>query len=116
MIQCKRAYDDPAPDDGCRVLVDRLWPRGVSKEEAELDHWLKDVAPSDELRTWFDHDPDKWKTFCRHYHEELAEKDDAVAFLCEKAEEGTLTLVYAAKDREHNNAVALKRYLERTDD
>lgn len=116
MIQCKRTYDEPAPEDGCRILVDRLWPRGVSKEEVDLDHWLKDVAPSDELRKWFDHDPERWDEFCRRYHEELQEKDDAVNFLRETAEDGTLTLVYAAKDREHNNAVALKRYLETTED
>lgn len=115
MIQCKRAYDDPAPDDGCRVLVDRLWPRGVSKEDAELDHWLKEIAPSEELRTWFEHDPEKWEEFCQRYRRELEEKDDVVAFLREKAEDGPLTLVYAAKDREHNNAVALKRYLEMTE-
>lgn len=114
MIQCKRAYDEVSPDDGTRVLVDRLWPRGVSKEEAALDAWHKKVAPSDELRKWFDHDPDKWDEFCQRYHEELDEKEEVVDTLQEEAEEGTLTLVYAAKDREHNNAVALKSYLEAT--
>lgn len=114
MIQLKRAYDDPSPDDGTRVLVDRLWPRGVSKEEAALDAWLKEIAPSDELRQWFDHDPEKWDEFCRRYHDELDAKDKLVDSLCGEADEGPLTLVYAAKDREHNNAVALKVYLEST--
>lgn len=113
MIQCKRVYDEPSPDDGTRVLVDRLWPRGVSKEEAELDAWMKEVAPSDELRTWFDHDPEKWEAFRRRYREELSENEDAVASLHEAATKGTLTLVYSAKDREHNNAVVLRDYLKR---
>lgn len=112
MIQCKRAYDDPSSDDGTRVLVDRLWPRGVSKEEAELDRWLKEVAPSDELRRWFDHDPDRWEAFCERYYDELSDKDEAISFLREAARAGPLTLVYAARDREHNNAAALKQYLE----
>lgn len=116
MIQCKRAYDEPSPDDGTRVLVDRLWPRGVSKEDAALDDWVKEVAPSDELRKWFDHDLEKWDEFCRRYHRELDEKEKLVARLGAEAEDGTLTLVYAAKDREHNNAVALKHYLEKTHD
>lgn len=115
MIKLKRAYDDPTPDDGCRVLVDRLWPRGVSKEEAALDRWMKEVAPSHVLRQWFDHDLDKWERFCQRYHEELAEKGEFIAFLREKAGEGALTLVYAAKDRTHNNAVTLRDYLERSD-
>ena len=116
MIQCKRVYDEASPEDGARVLVDRLWPRGVSKDEAMLDAWLREIAPSDELRTWFGHDPDKWDEFCRRYHSELDEKGEFVDALREKeAEAGPLTLVYAAKDREHNNAVALKNYLETTD-
>lgn len=113
MISCKRVYDDPSPDDGTRVLVDRLWPRGVSKEDAALDAWMQDVAPSDELRRWFDHEPEKWLEFRRRYHEELDEKEEVVADLQEMMEEGRLTLLYAAKDREHNNAVALMDYLQR---
>jgi len=114
MIQCKRVYDEASPEDGTRVLVDRLWPRGVSKEEASLDDWIKDVAPSNDLRKWYDHDPNRWSEFCRRYHAELDEKDEVVDDLREKAEEGTLTLVYAASDREHNHAVVLKRHLEAT--
>ncbi len=115
MVQTKRIYDDPDPSDGVRVLVDRLWPRGVSKDHAELDRWLQAIAPSDELRAWFDHDPDRWVGFCRRYAQELKddpEKVEAVAWLEAQLEEiGTVTLLYAAKDTEHNNAVALKRYL-----
>ncbi len=111
MVKLKRAYDPPAPDDGCRVLVDRLWPRGVSKQEAAIDHWLKEVAPSDELRRWFGHDPDKWEEFRRRYRQELKEKEGAITFLRKKREQGNLTLIYAAKDTQHNNAVALKEYL-----
>jgi len=113
MLKLKRAYEDPAKSDGHRVLVDRLWPRGVSKEDARLDDWMKDVAPSDELRKWFGHDPEKWDEFRKRYFAELDADPEAVAKLAEKAKEGTVTLVYAAKDEEHNNAVALKEYLEK---
>lgn len=113
MIQCKRVYDEASPEDGTRVLVDRLWPRGVSKEEAALDHWMKNVAPSDELRRWFDHDPEKWEAFRVRYTQELNEKEDLVQELRSKAESGPLTLIYAAKDREHNHAVVLEDYLQR---
>lgn len=116
MFQTKRIYDDPGPSDGLRVLVDRLWPRGVSKDHAQLDRWLQAIAPSDELRAWFDHDPDRWEGFCRRYAQELEdepEKVEAVAWLTEQAKAvDQVTLLYAAKDTEHNNAVALKRYLE----
>lgn len=111
MIQLKRAYDDPGREDGTRVLVDRLWPRGVSKKSAALDCWMKDVAPSTELRQWFGHDPEKWDGFRGRYASELDGREDDIAFLRMKAREGTLTLVYAAKDTEHNDAVALKEYL-----
>lgn len=112
MIRTKRAYDEPEPEDGRRVLVDRIWPRGVSKEEAELDEWRREVAPSDELREWFDHDPDRWEEFRRRYAEELAEKPDAWRDMLEAARgEEPLTLVYGASDREHNNAVALQSFL-----
>lgn len=112
MIRTKRIYEDPEPEDGTRVLVDRLWPRGVSKEDARLDDWLQSVAPSDELREWFDHDPDRWTEFRRRYRAELEDKEDAVDQLLSYARSGTLTLLYAAADREHNNAVALRDYLE----
>lgn len=116
MLETERIYEPAEPSDGLRVLVDRLWPRGVSKEEAALDRWLKAVAPSDDLRAWFDHDPARWDGFQQRYARELEtdpEKAEAVAWLREQLrEEGTVTLLYAAKDTEHNNAVALKRYLE----
>lgn len=111
MVQIKRIYEDPSPEDGARVLVDRLWPRGVSKEEAALDRWMKEVAPSDELRRWFDHDPEKWEAFREKYAAELEEKDEQLRFLRSEAEEGTLTLLYAARDVEHNHALVLRDVL-----
>ena len=112
MIQLKRAYEEPSRRDGFRVLVERLWPRGVSKEEAHLDLWLKDVAPSTELRKWFGHDPAKWKEFQQRYRAELKDKKDALKLLKEKARAGTVTLVYGARDEEHNGALVLKKVLE----
>nr|WP_233340620.1 DUF488 family protein [Haloprofundus sp. MHR1] len=110
-ITTKRIYDGP-DNDGTRVLVDRLWPRGVSKEEAQLDAWIKEVSPSDELRTWYDHDPDRWTEFKERYVSELEEKDDAVEHVLDVAKDEQLTLLYAATDRERNNAVVLREYLE----
>ncbi|BBL68194.1 hypothetical protein MchiMG62_13750 [Methanoculleus chikugoensis] len=98
-------------DDGIRILVDRLWPRGLSKEKAEIDRWEKDLAPTSELRKWFGHDPAKWDEFLRRYRAELEGKEEELARLRQEASEGTVTLLYAAKDEEHNNAVALKRYI-----
>ena len=112
MIRLKRAYDDPEPSDGERVLVERLWPRGVTKSRAAIDLWLKDVAPSTELRKWFSHDPAKWKQFQQRYRKELEKQKESVALLRRKSRQGTLTLVYAAKDEEHNAALALKAVLE----
>lgn len=112
-VRTKRIYEEPAEEDGTRVLVDRLWPRGVSKESAELDAWLREVAPSDELRRWFDHDPEKWSEFTDRYEAELDDRPEAVEALLDFAREGTLTLLYAARDTEHNNAVALQTVLER---
>ncbi len=112
MIQLKRVYEKPARGDGLRVLVERLWPRGLSKERAAVDLWLKDVAPSPELRKWFGHDPDRWVEFQKRYARELRENKEAVGLLKEKARKGTVTLVYAARDEEHNGALALKRFLE----
>ena len=108
-LQTKRIYEKPAESDGRRVLVDRLWPRGIAKEDAKIDRWLKEVAPSNELRNWFGHDPDKWAEFKKRYFKELAQHKDVLHELLER--DGTLTLVYAAKDETHNNAVALKAYL-----
>ncbi len=112
MIKVKRAYESPDEQDGYRVLVDRIWPRGVTKQDAAIDRWLKEIAPSTELRKWFGHDPEKWQEFRKRFEAELAQRQDEVGFLLEKSRAGNLTLVFAAKDVEHNNAVALKRYLE----
>jgi uncharacterized protein YeaO (DUF488 family) len=112
MFKLKRAYEKAAKGDGYRVLVERLWPRGVSKGEARLDEWMKEVAPSPELRQWFGHDPGKWAEFQKRYRQELKDKRDLVQQLKHKGEEETVTLVYGAKDEEHNAAVVLKGVLE----
>jgi len=112
MIRTKRVYDAPSGEDGARVLVDRLWPRGVSKERAKLDLWLKDAAPSDELRKRFHNDPTRWKEFKESYFKELDDRRDALKPLLDMVKKGTVTLLYAAKDERFNNAVALKTYLE----
>lgn len=112
MIRTRRVYDPPEPGDGTRFLVERLWPRGMKKEELPLDGWLKDAAPSDELRRWFSHDPAKWDEFRRRYDAELEGKPDVLQPLREAARQGNVTLLYSARDTEHNNAVALKEYLE----
>ena len=112
-IHLKRAYDDPEDSDGYRVLVDRIWPRGVSKEQLQLHRWMKEVAPSGELRNWFDHDPEKFEQFKERYYQELDADGEPVRQLAEMAREQNLTLVYGAKDTEHNQAVVLKEYLEK---
>ena len=112
MIKLKRVYLKPAPEDGLRVLVERLWPRGFTKEEAALNVWLKEAAPSPELRRWFGHDPAKWEEFCRRYWQELTGKKKETDFLRQEGQGGTVTLVYAARDAEHNAALALKLFLE----
>lgn len=109
-IQIKRVYEKPDPKDGFRILVDRLWPRGLTKEKAAVDLWLKDVAPSTELRKWFGHDPEKWKEFQKKYLKELKENKEAVDTLKEHLKKGTVTLLYAAKDEAHNEAEMLKDY------
>lgn len=111
-IKLKRPYDPAAPDDGPRILVDRLWPRGLAKAEARIDRWLKEIAPSDELRRWFGHEPERWEEFRRRYFAELAEKQPLIDELRSMARLGNLTLLFSARDAEHNNAVALKEYLE----
>lgn len=113
-IRLKRVYAPAADDDGYRVLVDGLWPRGLSREQLKLDAWLRDLAPSAGLRQWFNHEADKWSEFRRRYFGELAERQELVASLAARADNGRVTLVYAAKDEHHNNAVALKEYLEKT--
>jgi uncharacterized protein YeaO (DUF488 family) len=115
MFKLKRVYEAPSPEDGFRVLVERLWPRGVSKERAALDLWLKDVAPSPDLRKWFSHDPARWEEFQARYAAELKDAGEAVRLLNQKGREGTVTLVYASHDEEHNGALVLKRYLEGRD-
>ncbi|MBS1910874.1 MAG: DUF488 domain-containing protein [Bacteroidetes bacterium] len=112
-IHTKRVYDPPATEDGTRVLVDRVWPRGMTKEHAHADVWLKDAAPSTPLRTWFNHDPDKWKEFKRRYAVELDDNGDVVEHLLALAAHGRVTLLYSARDTEHNQAVALREYLLR---
>lgn len=108
-VQIKRIYDPPHPGDGCRVLVDRLWPRGIAKANARIDEWLKDIAPSDELRKWFAHDPLRWPEFRKRYRAELKKKHEAaLRSLAERARSDTVTLLYGAKDTAHNNAVVLK--------
>ncbi len=111
-IRLKRAYDDAASSDGRRILVDRLWPRGVSKEDAAIDDWPKEIAPSAELRKWFGHDPEKWGEFRKRYRKELQDHADELGRIRDHARHGTVTLVYAAKDEEHNQAVVLKDVLE----
>lgn len=112
MIQIKRAYEKPEIEDGIRILVDRLWPRGIKKDDLSLDSWLKEVAPSNKLRKWFGHDPDKWPEFCRRYSIELDQHSEALKSIQQAAKQRTVTLIYSAKDEEHNNAAALKGYLD----
>jgi uncharacterized protein YeaO (DUF488 family) len=113
-IRLKRVYEKPSADDGLRILVDRLWPRGLKREAAKIDSWVKEVAPSDELRKWFGHDPELWTEFRKRYRAEFAKNKQAASELREamKSRE-VVTFLYAAKDEEHNNAVALKGFLER---
>jgi len=111
-LQIKRIYEDPTDEDGYRVLVDRLWPRGVSKEDAKLDEWMKEITPSPELRKWFDHDPDKFEEFKKRYENELAAKHELVVKLLDMAENQNITLLYAAKDESHNHAIVLKEFLK----
>ncbi|MBX9571777.1 MAG: DUF488 domain-containing protein [Candidatus Obscuribacterales bacterium] len=112
MILTKRAYDPPQPGDGLRILVDRLWPRGITKEHLAIDDWIKDISPSTELRQWFAHEPAKWPHFVEKYSRELDENKACWEALLKKAQRHRVTLIYGAKDMEHNNAVALKQYLE----
>lgn len=112
-IRIKRVYEDPSPEDGKRILIDRLWPRGLTKEKAEIAVWLKEIAPSTELREWFGHDPKKWTEFRERYQKELEANSTATTQLREALEDAPATLVYGAKDEQHNDAVVLKEYLEK---
>ncbi len=111
-IQIKRVYEQPDAKDGKRILVDRLWPRGLTKEKAKVDLWLKDVAPSTELRKWFAHDPARWTEFKTRYREELRRNKQTVSLLKEEASKGPTTLVYGAKDQRHNEALILQELLK----
>lgn len=111
-VKLKRAYEQPAPSDGVRVLVDRLWPRGLDKRQVAAGIWLKDAAPSDALRRWFGHDPNRWDAFRAKYRAELARRGDLLAQLDQLRRRGPLTLVYSARDEAHNQAVVLREVLE----
>jgi uncharacterized protein YeaO (DUF488 family) len=112
-IKLKRIYDKASKEDGLRILVDRLWPRGVSKKDASIDIWFKDIGPSNELRKWFNHDPKRWDEFKVRYFSELDRKSELLKEFLNRARKGTLTLVFSAKVKKYNNAEALKEYLER---
>ena len=113
MIQLKRVYDEPSAQDGARFLVERLWPRGLRKEDLHAEGWLKDVAPSTELRKWFSHDPEKWLEFQNRYFTELDGQPQGWEKILDATRKGNVTLLYSSHDAEHNNAVALQKYLEK---
>lgn len=110
-LRIKRVYEPALASDGFRILVDRLWPRGLTKERAQLHLWLKELAPSTELRRWFAHDPTKWSEFQRRYQQELRDKSELLAQITQRLEQGPVTLVYGAKDESHNDAVVLRSVL-----
>ncbi|HUI66916.1 MAG TPA: DUF488 domain-containing protein [Nitrospirota bacterium] len=112
MIKIKRVYDRSSQDDGKRILIDRLWPRGLKKEDAQIDEWLKEIAPSNELRKWFNHDPNKWSEFKKKFFTELLGKRDMVEGIINTARKGTVTLLFGSKEERFNNAVALKEYID----
>ena len=114
MVKLKRVYETPNSEDGVRILVERLWPRGLTKEKARIDIWLKDIAPSTELRKWFNHIPERWTEFQKRYKAELKEKDNIVRRLMKKVDTTDVTLVFAAKDAAQNSAVVLKDVLEKS--
>jgi len=111
-LKIKRAYEKPETTDGKRILVDRLWPRGLTKEKASVDLWLKDIAPTTKLRKWFGHDPGKWKEFRKRYNEELKKNTDQVGVMKKHLKKGKVTLVYGAKDEKHNETLVLKKWLD----
>lgn len=111
-IHLKRIYEAPTADDGCRILVDRIWPRGISKKKAKLDHWIKEVAPSTALRKWFAHDPERFAEFADRYRKELEEKTEYLAQIQGEVKKNKVTLLYGARDTEHNQAVVLQELLQ----
>lgn len=113
MIKIKRIYDKSDDEDGFRILIDRLWPRGLNKDGVKIDLWLKDIAPSNELRKWFSHDPDKWVEFKKRYFAELSNKKESTGLVLNKERKKTVTLLYGAKDEKFNNAVALNEYIKK---
>ena len=113
MVKIKRVYDPLSSEDGIRILIDRLWPRGIKKEEAKIDEWMKEIAPTTDLRKWFSHDPAKWPEFRKRYITELKNKSELFERLRSEAKKGTITLLFAAKDAEHPNAVILKEVIEK---
>ncbi len=112
LIATKRVYDPPSPEDGFRILIDRLWPRGLTKEKARVDLWLKEIAPSDDLRKWFGHEPEKWPGFKKRYFDELKRHPELVETIIEKGRTGPVTILFGAKETRYNNAVALKEFIE----
>lgn len=112
MLKIKRIYDQPSSADGKRILIDRLWPRGLKKEDARIDEWVKEIAPSNELRKWFNHDPNKWGEFKKRFFQELQGSQDIVSDIVSAARKGTVTLLFGSKEERFNNAVALKEYIE----
>lgn len=112
-VKLKRVYEPPSKDDGTRILVDRLWPRGLTKEKAKVDLWLKEIAPSTELRKWFAHDPAKWKEFEKRYTTELKNNPEEVSALKKEIAKGPATLLYGARDEQHNEALVLQQFLKR---
>ncbi|HEU23931.1 MAG: hypothetical protein C0176_08795 [Mesoaciditoga sp.] len=113
IIKLKRVYDEPEMDDGKRFLVERLWPRGIKRESIKIDGWLKEIAPSTELRRWFNHEPQKWEEFKRKYTAEIEEKKTYLYPILEAINDGNVTLLYSARDREHNGAVVLAEYIQK---
>jgi len=113
MLKVKRVYEHPGKSDGLRILVDRLWPRGLTKAKAKIDLWLKEIAPSDALRKWSHHDPERWPEFKKRYFAELGKNPEEVKNILSQSKGKTVTLLFAAKDEQHNNAVALREYLEK---
>jgi len=112
-IRLKRAYEPPEPSDGTRILIDRLWPRGIKKSDAAIDRWLRDIAPSTDLRRWFGHRPERWTEFRRRYRAELRRHPELVEEIRDAARDGPVTLIYAARDEAHNDAVVLRELLDR---